>query len=253
MAQTSKPALLEREWFYPFELPNGEVTPTYSGGMLDEVHSTRLQMMDTALQPVFGQSLQGQSAVDLACHQGYFSSQLLARGAASVIGIDAREEHVRDATDIHRAMGHDNFTGHQSDVHDLNAEQLGLFDIVLNFGLIYHLENPIGALRVSRALTRRVCLVETQVVPGVNGWVDWGNYRFVRPLKGSFGIIDEHGETHAPEASTTGICLAPDIGGLLWIMQKVGFDRVELIEPPRDGYEQHVNFKRVMVAGYVDA
>jgi len=252
MSHKSTTDLLAREWFYPFELPGGETTPTYNGGMLDEVHSTRLQMMDAALNPVFGDSLAGRTAVDLACHQGYFSSQLIARGADCVLGIDARAEHIENARDISTAMGLANFQAIQSDVHDLDCDQLGQFDIVLNFGLIYHLENPIGALRISRALSRRLCLVETQVVPGVTGWVDWGNYKFVRPLKGSFGIIDEHGETHAPEASTTGICLAPDIAGLLWIMQKVGFDRVELIEPPSDGYEQHANFKRVMVAGYVD-
>ena len=252
MSQKSITQLLAREWFYPFQLPGGETTPTYNGGMLDEVHATRLEMMDAALRPVFGGSLAGQSAIDLACHQGYFSSELIQRGADSVVGIDARAEHVQDATDICAAMQFDNFRAEQCDVHALDFDRLGQFDIVLNFGLIYHLEDPIGALRASRKLCRRVCLVETQVVPGVSGWVDWGNYRFVRPLKGSLGIIDEHGETHAPEASTTGICLAPDIPGLLWLMQKVGFDRVELIEPPKNGYEQHVGFKRVMAAGYID-
>ncbi len=245
-------SLLEREWFYPFKLADGQITPTYSGGMLDDVHATRVTMMESVLRRCFGESLAGLNAIDLACHQGYFSTELIARDIASVVGIDARAEHVRDATDVTAAMGINNFRAVQSDVHAVTAEEFGRFDIVLNFGLIYHLENPIGALRVARELTRKVCLVETQVVPGVNGWVDWGNYRFVRPLKGSFGIIDEMEETHAPEASTTGICLAPNIEGLLWIMEKIGFSRVELIEPPQDGYEQHVNFKRVMVAGYVD-
>jgi hypothetical protein len=74
----------------------------------------------------------------------------------------------------------------------------------------------------------------------------------VRPLKGSFGIIDETDDTHGPEASTTGICLVPSLEALFWIMRKVGFARVELVPPPADGYEQLVHGKRVMVAGYVD-
>lgn len=252
MTKPIDPQLLERDWFYPFVLPDGQITPTYNGGMLDQIHATRLTMMDKALEPVFGNSLAGQTAIDLACHQGYFSTQLAARGIDSVLGIDAREEHVRDSNAIADALQLNNFKARQSDVHALTAAEYGSFDLVLCFGLIYHLENPIGALRVAHELTKRVCLVETQVVPGVNGWVDWGNYRFVRPLKGSFGIIDEVDETHGPEASTLGICLAPNVEGLLWVMRKIGFDRVELIEPPSDGYEQHVNFKRVMVAGYVD-
>ena len=133
---------------------------------------------------------------------------------------------------------------------DLTATQTPR-DLVLLFGLIYHLENPIGALRVARKLTRRVCVIETQVVPNMNGMVDWGSYRFVRPLKGVFGIIDELDEVSAPEASVTGICLAPSVEGLLWILHAVGFVRAEVLPVPEDGYEQLRHGKRVMVAAYV--
>ena len=85
----------------------------------------------------------------------------------------------------------------------------------------------------------------------MGGPVDWGSYRFVRPLKGVFGIIDEMEEIHAPEASVTGICLAPSVEGLLWILHAVGFARAELLPVPDDGYEQLKYGKRVMVAAYV--
>jgi hypothetical protein len=74
----------------------------------------------------------------------------------------------------------------------------------------------------------------------------------VRPLKGSFGIIDETDDTHGPEASTTGICLVPSVEALLWIMRKIGFARVDVLPPPPDAYEQLLHGKRVMVAGYLD-
>lgn len=244
---------LARTWFYPFRLPSGRVTPTYDGGALDRIHETRLQMMDAALARAFGGDMGARSAVDLACHEGYFSTELLRRGVGSVTGIDARPEHVANATLIRDALGFtDRLRLLQSDVHALDAAALGTHDLVLCFGLIYHLENPVGALRVARALTRRLCLVETQVVPGMTGWVDYGSYRFVRPLKGSFGIIDEIDDTHGPEASTTGICLVPSIEALVWIMERIGFDRVEILPVPDDGYEQLVHRKRVMAAGWVD-
>jgi hypothetical protein len=110
----------------------------------------------------------------------------------------------------------------------------------------------LGALRVARALTRHLCVVETQVVPNLSGMVDYGSYKFVRPLQGSFGIIDETDDTHGPEASTTGICLVPSTEALCWIMRKIGFSRVEVLPVPADGYEQLVHGKRVMVAAYVD-
>ena len=244
--------VLRKTWFYPFRLPSGHITPTYDGGALDAIHATRLAMMKAALHRQFGESIAQCSAIDIACHQGYFSTQLAQMGVRDVLAVDARSEHVADANLIREALHLDNLRVQQYDVHALSAERVGRFDIVLMLGLIYHLENPIGALRTARALTERICLVETQIVPGLTGVVDYGSFRFVRPLKGSFGIIDETEETHGPEASTTGICLVPSLDALIWIMRKVGFARVEILPPPADAYEQLRYGKRVMVAAFVN-
>ena len=242
---------LAKTWFYPFKLPSGGTTPTYGTGELDAIHHTRSAMLETALQAEFGAERGALSAVDLACHQGWFSAQLAQSGFGRVIGVDARPEHIADAGLIRDALRLPQVELVQRDVHAVTAQDLGTHDLVLCFGLIYHLENPVGALRVARALSKRLCIVETQVVPGLTGWVDYGSYRFVRPLKGSFGIIDETGETHGPEASTTGICLVPSVEALVWIMDRIGFKRVEVLPVPEDGYEQLVHRKRVMVAGWV--
>ena len=243
---------LGKTWFYPFRLPSGQVTTTYDGGALDAIHATRLAMLQAALRAHLGDSLAAHTAIDIACHQGWFSTKLAEMGVRDVLAVDARAEHVADATLIRDALGLRNLRVQQSDVHALTAESTGRFDIVLMLGLIYHLENPVGALRVARALSKRLCLIETQIVPGMTGMVDYGSYRFVRPLKGSFGIIDETEETHGPEASTTGICLVPSLEALLWIMRKIGFSRVEVLDPPPDAYEQLRYGKRVMVAGLID-
>jgi hypothetical protein len=243
---------LSKTWFYPFRLPGGQVTPTYDGGALDAIHATRLAMLQSAVRAEFGESIADRSVIDIACHQGWFSTKIAQMGAQDVLAVDAREEHVADATLIRDTLGLRNLRIAQSDVHALTPQTFGTFDIVLMLGLIYHLENPVGALRVARALTKRLCLVETQIVPGMTGMVDYGSYRFVRPLKGSFGIVDETEETHGPEASTTGICLVPSLEALFWILRKVGFSRVELLPPPADAYEQLRYGKRVMVAAYID-
>ena len=252
-SQTLEQRALAKTWFYPFRLPSGATTPTYGVGELDPIHHTRSQMLDAVLAREFGGDRASLSAVDLACHQGWFSAQLAQSGFGRVIGVDTRDEHIADATLIRDALDLKQWQLHQSDVHALAPQDIGgQHDLVLCFGLIYHLENPVGALRVARSLTKRLCVVETQVVPGMTGWVDYGSYRFVRPLKGSFGIIDEIDDTHGPEASTTGICLVPSVEALCWIMQRVGFARVEVLPVPHDGYEQLVHHKRVMVAGWVE-
>jgi hypothetical protein len=243
--------VLEKTWFYRFRLPSGAYTRSYDDGALDAIHETRLRMLEAAVSDAFPDGMAGLSAVDLACHQGYFAMELAKLGCGEVLALDARPEHIADATLIRDALALPQVRTVQCDVHAAGAARFGRHDLVLCFGLIYHLENPVGALRVARDLCRGVCLVETQVVPNLSGPVDWGAYRFVKPLQGVFGIIDESYETHGPEMSTTGICLAPSVEGLLWVMEKVGFRDVQLIAPPDDAYEQHRFGKRVMAMGRV--
>ncbi len=243
--------ILERKWFYQFELPNGEKTQSYLPDDAQLVHTTRLEMMDSVLNPRFEGRWNELTAVDLASHEGYFACHLAKKGT-KVTGLEARQEHVNDANQISFGMGlSDKFQSYVQDVHEIDEATTGTFDIVLMLGLIYHLENPVGAIRKARALCKDVCLIETQVAPNLSGQLDWGNYTFVKPMMGSFAIIDETQETHGPEMSTTGICLAPSIEALIWIMQKVGFKDVKLIEPQEHFYEQHRFKKRVMIAGYV--
>ena len=240
-----------REWFYSYELPDGSTTPTYHGVDIQAIHDTRWQMLQSCLDERLGNGRAGLTALDLASHQGWFAVNMARSGFSSVLGIDARESHVEDSQLISNIYGLEHLSFRQGDVHELDPEQLGQFDVVLMLGLLYHLENPIGALRTCRALCKNLCLIETQIVPGMSGYVDYGSYQYVRPLKGSFGIIDETGETHGPEASITGICLVPSLDALIWILHKVGFSDVTVLEPPEDAYEQLRFHKRVMVAAQV--
>ncbi len=241
----------QRDWFYNFTLPDGQSTQSYLPDEARAVHDTRLQMMQSCLNDFYGTAPENITAIDLACHQGYFSHHLIATGHHHVTGIDARQEHIDDASLICEAMGHQNIQLQQRDVFSLSPETDGQFDTVLMLGLLYHLENPVGALRVAKSLCKQVCLVETQVGPHISGQLDWGHYEFVKPMMGSFTVIDESHEVHGPEMSTLGICLAPSTETLIWIMRKIGFSRVELLTPPKGAYEQIRFGKRVMVAGYI--
>ncbi len=240
-----------RQWFYNYELPDGSSTETYHGDQLSAIHETRWQLLQRTLESAFPQGLAELDAIDLAAHQGWFSMQLAAAGLSRVTGVDQRASHVEDSRLMAELLGHKQLRFLHSDIFDLDTDALGQFDLVLMLGLLYHLENPVGALRLARALCKQLCVLETQIVPGMSGMVDFGSYRFVRPLKGSFGIIDEIDETHAPEAGATGICLVPSLDALTWLLHKVGFQRVEVLPPPADAYEQLLYGKRVMVAAWV--
>ena len=177
-----------RPWFYEFDLPDGRKTRSYLPPGVAQIHTTRLEMLYSALEPVVGGNWGDHSVIDVACHQGYFASHL-ARKGCPVLGIDARPEHIADTELIARAYGLGNLRAAQYDINILRPGDLGQFDITLMLGLLYHIENPVGAIRLARALTRKVCVIETQVVPNMTGVVDWGSYQFQRPLVASFGIV----------------------------------------------------------------
>jgi SAM-dependent methyltransferase len=239
---------LSRAWFYPFRLASGAVTQTYVSAEVAKIHDTRAAMLDAAVRAHFPDTA-GRSAIDLACHEGWFAQQAAALGF-DVLGVDARADHVADATLAAEACGATKVRFETRDVHALDASRDGRFDLVLCLGLIYHLEHPVGALRTARALTADggLCVIETQIAPGQSGVIDYGHHTFVKPVMGSFAIVDETDETHGPETSTTGICLVPSLDALLWILRKVGFDSVDVLVPPADAYEQLRFGKRVMVA-----
>ncbi|MFN9966723.1 MAG: class I SAM-dependent methyltransferase [Lysobacteraceae bacterium] len=243
--------VLARDWFYRFTLPSGAVTGSAHAPDILAIHDTRWAMAQACLRDAFPEGAARASAVDLACHQGWFSLKLREFGFGSVHGIDARQQHVEDARLIASATGADHVAFSRGDVHERAPAIAGTHELVLCFGLLYHLENPVGALRVARALCKRLCLIETQVAPGQTGVVDYGSYRFVKPIEGSFVIVDETDETHGPEASTLGISLIPSLEALHFILRKVGFSKVDVLPVPEDGYEQLRYGKRVVLAARV--
>ena len=82
-------ALLEqvraRRWFYEFELPDGTCTRTDLPPGIGSIHTTRREMLDRALAYALGGTDPATlTAVDLACHQGWFALHLARRGFREV-------------------------------------------------------------------------------------------------------------------------------------------------------------------------
>lgn len=113
--------------------------------------------------------LELKTALDVACGVGYFSGLLSSLGL-DVIGVDGRLENVEDCLRRHPTIRFERF-----DAEDAALRSLGKFDLVLCFGLLYHLENPLMAIRHLRALTQKLLLVEGVIFQGhepVMGLID---------------------------------------------------------------------------------
>ena len=120
-------------------------------------------MLNRVLDETFPDSLGEKTGLDLACHQGFYALKLAQRGLRRVVGVDVRQEHIDSANLIKSAFGLDDLVFRCQDVNDSSLRDFEPADLVLLLGLIYHLEDPIGVLRLARQLTKSTCIIETQI------------------------------------------------------------------------------------------
>lgn len=241
--------ILAREWFYEFALPSGAVTKTNAPADVLQIHTTRLHMMWQTIEPFFGARIIEATAIDVAAHEGYFSYHL-ARRCAQVRGLEVNPASVAAAKLIQAVFGLSNLQFIQVDLNELEPATMEPADLVLAFGIVYHLENPIGILRKLRALTRHLLLIETQTTMlDLSGAIDWGHHLWQTPLHGIFGVVE--GSPGAREGGTSNIELVPSRNGLIWILHRLGFSRVQIVEPPPDAYHQLITGRQIMLAACV--
>lgn len=107
-------------------------------------------------------------------------------------------------------------------------------------------------LRNVAAVTGELCILETQVIEEVEGFAEWGSREWTRPYRGVLALIDESGEFHAGNRETgiTPVAMCPSPRALLFMLQKAGFSKAEILTPPPGAYEQHARGQRVVCAAW---
>ena len=232
------------QWHHSINVGDGVVTP---GGKTPGHHHddiTRLQLP----------SLAGKSVLDIGAWDGYYSFMAEGAGASRVVALD----HYAWSVDYQKAAEyttHQRVTGQPirafhtvpelwdpiglpgkrginlvhrllrsrvevvvGDFMTMDASALGTFDVVLFLGVIYHLEEPLQALRRVRQLTHGLAAIETEAVllPGPSG----------RPL---WQFVDAAQLNH--DAT---IWWVPTAEGLRAMCLAAGFSRAEIVTgPPR--------------------
>jgi ubiquinone/menaquinone biosynthesis C-methylase UbiE len=238
--------ILARQWFYRFSLPSGRVTDIYVPDEVEHIHRTRRDMMLAELGPLFDADPGTLTAIDVASHQGWFSFEL-ARHCRSVTGLEYQARHVESATVMAECLGVKNTRFLKENVETMPPGRQNPADIVINFGLMYNLENPIGVLRRCREMTKRVLLVETQcTILDIEGAVDSGHWANTNYMHGYWGVFA--GNPQNIDGSASDIVFYPSPKGLCWVLSRLGFREVEILVPPPGAYQQLATGKRIMVA-----
>ncbi len=141
----------ELGWYHSIELPDGGVIP----GLLT-VETLRKRISRFPLP----QDLTGKRVLDIGTWDGWFSFEMERRGA-SVVAVDsARQETFFEAK--RRLNSRVEYI--VEDVCYLSPRDIGYFDIVLFFGVLYHLKHPLLALEKLCALCTDTLCMDTLVI-----------------------------------------------------------------------------------------
>lgn len=155
----------EPYWFQRIELLPGFYTPGWSDPAEEKL-------------PYFGlpEDLTGMRVLDIGCAEGFFSFEAERRGAREVIGIDSFPDSVR-RFNIVKAARQSNATAFLMNVYDLEPNRLGTFDLVLFYGVFYHLKHPQLALERIRNVCTGSLLFQTSMLeePSVQG-TPWARF-----------------------------------------------------------------------------
>jgi SAM-dependent methyltransferase len=182
--------------------------------IFDQEHSRRIVgARQAVLRPILQDlraKLKIESAADVGCGVGYFSGFLHELGF-KVTAFDGRSENVEEARRRYPQIEFRHFN-----VEDEAIVQLGSYDVVLCVGLLYHLENPLRALRNISAMTREFLFIESYATP---------QKQTALFLREEVGLEDQ---------SLTNLALYPSETTLIKICYRIGFGGVYRFLPLPD-------------------
>jgi tRNA (mo5U34)-methyltransferase len=131
-------------WWHSFELPDGS---TVEGVCPLDGLKNRLAQFPIS------HDLTGKRILDIGAWDGFFTFELEKRGA-EVMAVDCWDN---PRFRLMRGMLGSRADYRVYDVYDLSPSNVGRFDIVIFFGVLYHLKHPLLALE-------RVCALSTDLV-----------------------------------------------------------------------------------------
>jgi tRNA (mo5U34)-methyltransferase len=128
--------------------------------------------------PYFGlpEDLTNKRVLDIGCAEGFFSFEAERRGASEVVGIDSFPDSIR-RFNITKAARQSNATAFLMNVYDLEPKRLGTFDLVLFYGVFYHLKHPQYALERIRSVCTGDLIFQTHIYeePSLKG-IPWARF-----------------------------------------------------------------------------
>jgi len=144
-------------WWHTIDLGNGVVTPGIDKTS-EKIEALKLPS-----------SFAGKSVIDIGAWNGAISFECERRGAARVLATDyycwhgGVDREGRKGFEIARRALRSRVEDLEIKVEDISPETVGMFDVVLFLGVLYHADDPLGYLRRVRSVCKEMAIIETLV------------------------------------------------------------------------------------------
>jgi len=153
--------------------------------------------------------LNRRSVLEVGAGVGHLTRFFVERDCRVVV-TEARAENIREL-----ARRHPKVTVRQADVEE-SLQHLGRFDVVFCYGVLYHLENPLRALRNMSDVCADLLLIETMVCDATAPAL----------------VLDD--ETTSVNQALNGLAHRPSPSYLALALNRIGFNHVYIASLPPD-------------------
>lgn len=123
-------------WYHRIEVADGLYTSGQA--LFQPVWDFNLRAMDAV-------DFEGKKVLDVGCRDGLFSFEAERRGAREIVGID--NDLSRGATELLIPYLQSKVRMYEMNLLDVTPERFGAFDVILFFGVLYHLRYPVWGLK----------------------------------------------------------------------------------------------------------
>lgn len=173
-------------------LSNGEKTMPSEQVLLSESRVWKSIVNTLELLHLLPDSLEARSKIrvaDLGCLEGGYALEFAKLGF-DTLGIEAREENLANCNFLKKDAGLSNLNFVKDDVRNLS--NYGEFDIVLCYGLLYHLNDPVAFLNLLGKTTKKLLLLNTHFAPERDFRYQLGpvNQYFIGPIQKRVKILN---------------------------------------------------------------
>jgi 2-polyprenyl-3-methyl-5-hydroxy-6-metoxy-1,4-benzoquinol methylase len=224
------------------ELPYGLRTDMFATRKIQRTRVTNLVRLTwPPLLRACGGSLAGKRVLDVACCSGGFSIAAAEVGAEYVLGIDIVDRYLQQADFVRDSL---DLPADKVEFRKLSAEQVspetvGEFDVTFCFGILYHFQDPVLAMKRLASVTHSIMLVDTDVVPTLSRKPFW----HMNVMKS-----EPEGSKHATGLWRTDrvVQFAPNKWAVIGLLRFLGFKHVTELRPIKFGMELRYYARRRM-------